>query len=448
MLPKCSDIDYNDGMKGEEQHPKKQSFMREKVVKRGSWKKRLFRAVRVIFCAILFGLTACFVFVCAKPWMEEKLYPEEETTQAPILLPSDEEPTDPTKPPETTEASTEETSPDDRSLEERIEEILERQTPDREDLKNLDTLMTGWVREVNQGIVILTAADPTGADSGFRAGKERAAGALFMMTDSEGLILTDCSRMDGCQDFLVQFYNGAVGRGSLKQADTTTGIAVIRVDRQFLDAAEIVESEVLRLGSSYSAAAGQTVLMAGCPYGQVYSAAIGRIACVENGVTGVDTERRWIYADLTAAGSGFLVNMDREIIGVVTSDMLSAASEGYTGFLAISDLKGSIEKLVNGKGIACLGVRGASVTAERSEQTGMPAGLYITEVVQGGPAYNSGIQPGDVLTAINETGISGMKELQNSMMMSEPGQELRVAVMRLGKEGYAEQIYAVTAGAR
>lgn len=559
MLPKYSNIDYNRGMKNEEQNHENQSFMREKVVRRGTFKKKVLWVIRTVFGAALFGLVACFVFVWSKPWMEERIHPEPESTTEPIILPwadetaveallsleatgepegsaaaeepgseepgsadesGSEEPgsadeSGSGEPEGSAEAGNEEAgssgesggenpggaesgseepgneeseepgsenpgeseNPGGESLggsgalenagegvlvsrellslekwvlgivETRVQSLLDEWNFTLDDYKRLNGFLSLVINQANHGIVRLTAENTEEISEELRAWE--ASGALFLITEKEGLILMDCSRAEDCATFQVRFYNGAIGRGSLKAADRRTGLAVVSVSRELLDQAQILETDTLALGSSYTASLGQTVVTVGNPYGAVYSAASGRLVYLPASKAGIDNERRMLCADISAAeGGGFLINLDGEILGLTTENTREETEAGYRNFLAVTDLRPTIERLANGREASYLGVTGTAVTRERTEEYGTPPGLYLTDVAAGSPAYNSGIQSGDVLLSLNEVPVSLMKDVQTFLATVDPGQEVEVRLCRQGKDEYVELIYTVVIGAR
>ncbi len=423
--------------------------MREKVVQRGSFKRRSLWAIRMVLGGALFGLAACFVFVCLKPWLQTTIHPDEETTEEAIVLPGEQETEGVSEEQETTDAveTLPPTTQDSAPIEQWIKDALANHMWTIEDYQRLDQLMTSLISELNRGVLSLRTAVSDGA-GGWAYSEQAVPGVLWMMTDKEGLILADYSQMGGATTFLVERTGELTALGTLKQADVLTGVAVIRVPRADLEAMGVFAADVLELGLSYSASVGQTAVMVGSPYGSMYSAMTGQIVHTQNGWRDVDAERRILYSDVDAQGSGFLVNLKGQVLGMTTTRISEIVPEEYTGFLAISDLRATIEHLANGRGIAYAGIRGETVTKALAEQQGIPLGLYVTEVIQDGPAYASGIQSGDVIVAVGEAPITNMKDLQNVLSLAAPGQELRVKVMRMGKDAYAEQIYIVVAGAR
>ena len=82
------------------------------------------------------------------------------------------------------------------------------------------------------------------------------------------------------------------------------------------------------------------------------------------------------------------------------------------------------------------------------QKEGLPAGIYIAESIINGPAYTVGIQNGDILTKIQGTEMTTIRDFQNCMEGLQSGMEVDVAVQRKGINEYKEIEYRVTIGAR
>ena len=162
-----------------------------------------------------------------------------------------------------------------------------------------------------------------------------------------------------------------------------------------------------------------------------------------------DGSIRVMYADVegNAPMGTFLLNLSGEIVGMVADGYAGPGSQDVTTAVGISDYKGIIERMSNGLPTAWLGIQGQDITAEMEEQ-GLPAGIYITGVAEGSPAYDAGIQNGDILVKLNEGEVHTVKELQTRIENLEAGTTVRVTVDRNGIEEYRELEYQVTLGAR
>ena len=79
----------------------------------------------------------------------------------------------------------------------------------------------------------------------------------------------------------------------------------------------------------------------------------------------------------------------------------------------------------------------------------MPKGVYVTEAVADSPAYNAGIQPGDVITWMNGQEVGNMKDFQNQVERFHEANQNKVAVQKNnGRDKYKETKKDVTSGAR
>ena len=163
----------------------------------------------------------------------------------------------------------------------------------------------------------------------------------------------------------------------------------------------------------------------------------------------IDGTARVFYANTAfdAAAGTFLVNTSGELIGWAT-DKYTEKSGSMATVVAISDYKGILELLSNGVTPPYFGVKGQDVS-QAMEESGMPKGVYVTEAVADSPAYNAGIQPGDVITWMNSQEVGNMKDFQNQVERLHEGDAIKVAVQRNnGRDEYKEIEFDVTIGAR
>ena len=148
---------------------------------------------------------------------------------------------------------------------------------------------------------------------------------------------------------------------------------------------------------------------------------------------------RIIYADICSNSTmgTFLLNTAGEIIGWTSDDYKNEENRDITASVSISDYKPVIEKMTNGHQVPYFGVRGQEVN-EAMAESGIPQGVYVVEAVSGGPAYDAGIQNGDIITLFGEKEITTFKELQMQIENARCGSRVTVKIMRKGPDGYKE----------
>ncbi len=434
-------------------------FVRERILNRLENRRRwVKKGITLFVSAVIFGAVACLVFVWLRPHMEEWLT-EEAPQEGVIHLPRDEE----TKPEETKPAQTEpvqtteseqlptepetETQPTE-DIKEVVESAVESYQWNITDYENLYRALGEIATEVNKGIVTVTTRTP--ATDFFDNPIEtegKASGVIWNITSYEMLILTGYRTQEGESTVEVTFCNGTKAAASVKSADGRTGIAIVSVPLASVDEATSEQVRPVPLGNSIEARLGQPVILAGSPKDFVGSVAYGMITYVRPGVQKEDMDVRMLYTDVSTGSqaTGVVVNLKGQVIGVLTA---GTTGSGTTGAIGISDLKSSIERLSNGSSLAYLGVIGQDVTEEISESRQIPRGVYVSEAVLEGPAYNAGLQSGDVLMALDDTEILSVNMIEGFLEGKLPEETVTAHVARIGRDGYTEMEFDVILGGR
>lgn len=430
---------------GKKQGEKRQ-FINEKIVRqpltRGQVLKRL---LAFFFVAVLFGVVAAVSFAVSKPFAVRYLGDETTQPESSISIPKDEVPE--TLPEQTAEVSTtQETEP----IEEQVQSAIEKYRYSVDDLNSLYGSLRSLAQKASKGIVLVHSVkqdvdwfdNPVETTGAY-------AGAVIASTRRELLILTPEAAVGKADSIKVMFEDGTEVDGHIKQKDRISGMAVVSVNIDDVGESTWKTVETLALGNSYTLKQGDLVIAVGSPAGMVYSIDYGFISYVMKNAQVVDGVRRALYSDIcanTQMGT-FLVNTSGELVGWATEELKSDSNQHMTEVMGISDYKGILERLSNGLSAPYIGIYGQEVGSGMSNQ-GLPQGVYVQNCVLDGPAYNAGIQNGDVITQIGEREISSMKEFQAALDNLATGQTVCVVVERNGRDQYAELEFQVTVGAR
>ena len=266
----------------------------------------------------------------------------------------------------------------------------------------------------------------------------------------EVLILAPTEAIETADSLEVAFSDSAVLPGAVKQTDSRMGLTMIRVDATSLDDAQFEKIKPVKLGNSYGVRQGDLVISMGSPAGMVHSSSYGFISYIAKNVKMTDGNARVLYADIKSkADAGtFLFNTEGELVGWATDRYEQDVDTGMKTFMSISDYKGALELFSNGIQVPYLGIEGQEVTSEM-EKNGMTSGIYMIAAAAESPAYNAGLQPGDILSGINDIKIEGMKNFQAQVERLHVGDHITVTVQRNnGKDEYKEIEFEVTVGAR
>jgi S1-C subfamily serine protease len=274
-------------------------------------------------------------------------------------------------------------------------------------------------------------------------------GVIIATANQELLVLTPDGAVEDAEAIRVAFSDGTEVQGTIKQTDKLSGMAIVSVSTADLGRALLEEIKAIELGNSYSVKQGDLVVAVGGPAGIVHSVGYGFISYITKNVQITDGMTRILYSDVKGnAGTGtFLMNTSGQIIGWVTDEHKNDSSKDMTAAMAISDYKSILEKMSNGVSYPYFGIKGQEVSAVMNSN-GMPLGVYVVDVHADSPAYNAGIQCGDIIRTMGKETIVTMKDFQSVLENSNPGDVIPVSVSRNGREEYKEIQYQVTIGAR
>lgn len=427
----------------------KRRFINEKVVKQPQTKTQIAKRILTVSAqAVLFGVIAAVSFAVSKPLADRYLVGEAETEPS-ISIPKDEptEPTTaaPTAPEEETTAE-QETEP----VEKVVQSAMEHYRYTIDDVSSLVGSMRAQAQKVNKGIVVVHSVmqETDWFDNPVETTGQYA-GAVIAETRQELLVLTPEVAVEQADSIKVTFADGSAVSGQIKQKDRISGMAIVSVALSDMKDSTLGTVETLPLGNSYVVKEGDLVMAVGSPTGKVHSIDYGIISQILKNVQMVDQIGRVLYSDVCAdVDSGtFLVNTAGELVGWAMEPHQGDSSCQITEVMGISDYKGILEKLTNGRGAPCFGIMGQEVS-ESMALKGLPRGIYVTNSVTDGPAYNAGIQNGDIITMVDGVEITSMKEFQAMMDKLECEQLLHVTVQRNGRETFRELQFSVTVGAR
>ena len=131
---------------------------------------------------------------------------------------------------------------------------------------------------------------------------------------------------------------------------------------------------------------------------------------------------------------------------------ISEDVEGMGYAIPISDVESIIGDLMNkvtrdqvkeeDKGY--LGITGVDVTSDVSENYGMPEGVYISTITEGGAADRAGLQKGDIITKLDGTRISSYAQLGDTLRYYASGETISITIQRLDDAEYVEKILDIT----
>ena len=169
-----------------------------------------------------------------------------------------------------------------------------------------------------------------------------------------------------------------------------------------------------------------------------FSILTGNITSSNNTISTIDANYNIFTTDIVASenGSGVLINVKGEVIGLVMQDYSRQGDENTLTAVSISDVKTLIEKLSNGKEVAYLGLGISTVTSEIEKAYDIPRGVYIKEVKMDSPAMAAGIQSGDVIVEMDGIAVYDEATYERKMSQVKPGDNVKLIIKRQSNNGY------------
>lgn len=429
--------------------------MIEKIKERPVNRKKLLRrTIITASMAVIFGLIACVTFLVLEPLINNWLYPEEEPQI--VVFPEDQQEMSPEDmlaenlPP--AETPTPMPEPQDVVLDkQQIEDILSGVVLDKDNYKQLYTAMSDYTTELNRYIVTVTAVT-SNIDwfNNVQESKNQTAGVIITDNGKELLVLTAAGLLRSAESLTLTFYNGAQVNASIKQQDSSTGLAILAV--ALTDIPDSVNKEELvypALGSANSNnMTGIPVIAMGSPMGISNSVGYGMITSSSHIYSAIDRTYRILQTDINGSqnASGVLFDLEGQIVGVITENKTGSDVKNVIYAYGITDLRRIMEKLSNGNAVPYLGISGVTVSADINTELGVPQGAFVRKVDMDSPAMLAGIQQGDVITNIGGRNVVIFNDYSNALMMLEPGQTINITVMRKVQDEFKEMNFAIEVG--
>lgn len=264
-------------------------------------------------------------------------------------------------------------------------------------------------------------------------------GSGIILSD-EGYIVTNAHVVEGAKELYVVFQGEKQVPAQLVGMDTTSDVAVVKVDPQVF---KEVKYAVAKLGDSDKVRPGELAVAIGNPLGHDLAGTItvGVISAVNRTLVVDQRPMKLIQTDAAinrGNSGGALVNTKGEVIGMNT--LKGSGAEGLGFAIPTNEFLPIVRELIQ-KGVVVregdkpgIGIWGHEITAAEAKQLNYPQGILVRAVVQNGAAAKAGIQPGDVIIGFNDKPIKTFQELKDAINQHKVGDTVKIKIWRDGKE--------------
>jgi serine protease DegQ len=264
-----------------------------------------------------------------------------------------------------------------------------------------------------------------------QTGRSTNLGSGVIVSD-QGYILTNSHVVDSADAIEVALADSRRARAKVVGTDPETDLAVLRIDLPRLPAITFGQSEQARVGD--------IVLAIGNPFGVGQTVTLGIISALGRSQLGINTFENFIQTDAAinpGNSGGALVDAQGNLIGINTaiySRTPGGASLGIGFAIPASTAKQVMEQIVRHGSVTrgWIGVGVQDMTKEFSDSFKLPevGGALISRVLDGSPADKAGVKPGDILVAVNGTGVKDSASVLNLIAGLRPGVQSTLSVIR------------------
>ena len=283
-------------------------------------------------------------------------------------------------------------------------------------------------------VVAITTEQMSSSQTWFGGYYVQSGAGSGIIISQDGYILTCAHVVSGATSVKVQL-NGSDESydATVVGADSTSDIAVLKIEATGLTPAVIGDSDKL--------AVGETTVAVGNPLGTLSNTVTqGIVSALNRQVTVENNDMTLIQTDTSISpgnSGGGLFNANGELIGVVNAKSSYSEAEGIGFAIPINTAMDIAQQLIENGAVArpVLGVSILDINdASTAQQYGVSAlGVYVADVTKGGGAEAAGVQRGDRIIAVDDTAVSSTTNLKSYLADKEVGDTVSLQVERDGK---------------
>ena len=285
-------------------------------------------------------------------------------------------------------------------------------------------------------------------------------GIIVGQNDTELLIATNNHVVSGATDMKVTFTDSTQVAAAEKGTDSATDLAIIAVKLSDIPSDTMSKIKVATLGNSDNELVGQQVFAFGNALGFGQSLIVGFFCALDREITDENgIQHTYIQTDAAinpGNSGGALLDLNGNVIGINSAKNASTEVEGMGFAIPISKAQEILNNLMTKKtrdavdesAQGYLGIQGTNIDANASKEYGMPVGIYVYKIVEGGAAANSDLKEKDIITKFDGQSVTNMEELKQMLTYYEGGSTVSLTVQSLVNGSYVEHEVQITLGTK
>ena len=290
-------------------------------------------------------------------------------------------------------------------------------------------------------------------------------GIIIGKNDTELLIATNYHVVDGAETLSVGFCDSTACEAKVKGYDSEKDLAVVAVSLDDIDSDTMDAISIATIGNSDNLKVGEQVVAIGNALGYGQSVTTGIVSAKNRQLNSDDTVGDYDSDSNSATNliqtdaainpgnsGGALLNMNGEVVGINSAKLASTEVEGIGYAIAISDVTDTIESLMNEEtrdkveDHGVLGITVQTVDSAVTEAYGVPEGVLVREVTEGGAADDAGIEARSIITKFAGKTVTTKEQLVDFLSDYEPGEDVELTIEVPDGKEYKEETVTVTLG--
>lgn len=286
---------------------------------------------------------------------------------------------------------------------------------------------------VQPSVVAITTEQMVSTNTWFGGSYVQSGAGSGVIISQDGYIVTCAHVVSGANNITVQLADGTEYTATVVGQDSTSDVAVLKIEATGLTPAVI--------GDSDSLAVGETTIAVGNPLGTLSNTVTNGIVSALNRevtVQGNDMNLIQTSASISPGNSGGgLFNANGELIGIVNAKSSSSDAEGLGFAIPINTAMEMAKQMIE-KGYVARPAMGVTVITINDAQTAMQYGVsnygvYIYQIASGSGAEKGGLKLGDRIISIDDVAVSSASDVQKYCQSKEVGDNVTLQVERDGK---------------
>lgn len=283
-------------------------------------------------------------------------------------------------------------------------------------------------------------------------------GIIVGQNDEELLVVTNNHVVEDSNNLSVVFIDSTSVTAAVKGTDAESDLAVVAVPLSEIPTDTLSQITVAKLGNSDDLKVGQCVIAIGNALGYGQSTTVGWVSALDREVTtdGGATTRNLLQTDAAinpGNSGGALLNMKGEVIGINAAKYSSTDVEGIGYAIPISKAEDIISSLMTKRTRSTaveegkegyLGIQGFTVEDTMVKQLGMPSGVFVSGIIEGGAASKTDLREKDVITKFDDQTVRTMSALQDMLKYYKEGETVTMVVQSLENGQYVERTIEIT----